>query len=319
MHRREFLTFGGTALAGGVVLGSLIDTKCNREIEPLEKILLNDFLTYRNDSSIERQNISQLLFDIEAKEDPNSPGIWETKGRAVSIGDGYFFTAYHVVEPTKDKKETMRILPQSRRGYVVNDAKNFELVAFHKNTDVALLKAPVEKTEGKASVHLGPWQLKEGNIVSTFTMLTGRPRQTDYNFELHGVDFYDKNKKMRVGRFYLPSGSLLFEREGSVLPYNEEEIKKIPGSGFVSAQSANFSSMINYNGNSGAPVFVRLRDGKYALVGIVTIAVQIKHSIKTPGNPLGYDSTAQIGTIFAHKDSIERLIRAYNPNVMMQK
>ncbi|MBI3027826.1 hypothetical protein HYY70_06980 [Candidatus Woesearchaeota archaeon] len=318
MDRREFLVLGGTALAGGVVLGALIDAKCNREIDPLETLLLKDFLTYGEDSSIDRQNISGLLFDIEAKEDPKSSRIWETKGRAVNIGNGYYLTAYHVVEPKSGSKEVMRMIPQSRRGYVVNDARTFELASFDKTIDLALLKAPVEKAEGKAVVHLGPWELKEGNLVSTFTRFTGRPKQADYNFELQGVDFYDKDGKMRVGRLYLPAGSLLFQVEGSVLPYKEEEIKKIPGSGFVPAQNANFSSMINYNGDSGAPVFVQLRDGKYALVGIVTSGVQIEHSIKTPGHPLGYDATAQIGTIFAHRDSIERLIKAYNPDVTKQ-
>ena len=177
-----------------------------------------------------------------------------------------------------------------------------------------MLKAPVEDRNGQARLHLAQSPLNADEGVSIFLRVLGRRRLIDYNFELKGRDYYNPAKELNLGRLSFPAGSLLFEKQGWVLPYRPQVIGKLiedKDKALISDADANFSSILSYNGESGSPVFARLRNGRYLFVGILTSAWQIEHEISTPGNPLGYSSMAQTGTIFAHRNPIARLIENY--------
>ncbi len=126
LTRREFTRISGLVFAA--VATNQIG--CARRLDELETALFNDFLS---ESSVDKTELEELLYDIETKIN-TAQGIKSmTKGRAVMIGDGYFLTAFHVVNPEESRKEaitiardlsvklediSMKLVPQYRRGYV---------------------------------------------------------------------------------------------------------------------------------------------------------------------------------------------------------
>ncbi len=189
------------------------------------------------------------------------------------------------------------------------------MASYDENADLALLKIPVEDRKGQARLHLAQAPLNVGEGVSIFLRVLGRRRLADYEFELKGRDYYNPATELNLGKFILPADSLLFEKQGWVLPYRPEMIGKSvedKDNSLIPAVDANFSSILSYNGESGSPIFARLRNGRYSFVGILASGWQIEHEIPTPGNPLGFASMAQTGTIFAHRNPITRLIENYS-------
>lgn len=327
--RRDFLKLSGLTLLA-ISTGQI---SCSRKPDEVETELFRDFLNFTPESALDQVDIGQLLYDIETKVRTKKGIEGKTKGRAVSIGDGYFLTAFHVIDPEESKKEaremaqdmslrlediSVKLVPQNRRGYGTDFAQGFEVAYRDRESDLALLKAPVENRSGRAKVHLASPSLSIGQAVSTFFWVSGIPKVVKYEFELNGRNYYDNATTMRLGKLILPANSLLFEKQGWVLPYNPDLMRKSSDDtdqSLIPVKDGNFSSIMSYNGESGSPVFVRLRNGKYIFAGILTAGWQIEYYIKTPENPLGYSHMAQTGTIFAHREPIARLISGYNPGV----
>lgn len=262
----------------------------------------DDFLTYTEKSSIDKRRIEPLLYDVIDKKG--------TAGRAVHIGDGYFLTAYHVVN---GRETSHKVIPQSIRGTIYSN--DFKILHYDSDADIALLKVPVENRKGKPLVHLSPRILKVGENVSSFTRLSGKPLSQPYEYELYGKDYYDKKSDIKIGKFNLPAGSLLFETQGFVLVKNDSSIISVPSSTPSVAKSlkySQFTSLMMYNADSGSPVFLRLGADNYILAGIVTSGLGIEHGIVTPNHPLKYKEMQQSGVIFADRDSIEKMIVNYN-------
>ena len=305
--RRSFLKWLGigVASAGGAFAAKrygLRPFKSNLPDKVIETKILDDFLTYTEKDSIDKRRIETLLYDIVNK---------RTRGRAVHIGDGYFLTAYHVV---KGVETSHKLVPQSIR--YRNYAKDFKILYYDSDADIALLKASVDNREGKSLVHLSPRILRIGENVLLFTRLSGSPLSQSYEYEIYGKDYYDEKSDMKIGKFSLQAGSLLFETQGFVLVKNDSLIlKDVIGVDEISKKSLKynqFTSLMMYQGDSGSPVFLRLGVDRYVLAGIATSALGIQHKIITPNHPLKYKGMQQTGASFAHRDSIEKFIMNYN-------
>ena len=284
--RREFTRLSGLVLAAFATN----QIGCARRLDDMETALFEDFLS---EASIDKKELEELLYDVETRINTADGIKNQTRGRAVMIGDGYFLTAFHVVNPKEAKTEavkvardlsvklediSMKLIPQYRRGYLRDFAQEFELVSYDEKSDLALLKAPVEDRNGQARLHLAQSPLNADEGVSIFLRVLGRRRLIDYNFELKGRDYYNPAKELNLGRLSFPAGSLLFEKQGWVLPYRPQVIGKLiedKDKALISDADANFSSILSYNGESGSPVFARLRNGSYLFVGMLNSACQI--------------------------------------------
>lgn len=233
------------------------------------------------------------------------------RGRAVYIGDGYFLTAYHVV---KDEETSLKLIAQLSR--YTNYAMSFKILYYDSDADIALLKISVDNREGKALVHLIPRLLRVGENVSSFTRLLGRPLSQSYEFEIYGKDYYGEKSDIKVGKFILPSGSLLFETQGFVLDnslFLKGEIDNTKIAKYKKYLNySQFSSLMMYDGDSGSPVFLRLDVDRYILVGIVTNVLGIRHRIITPNHPLKYKGMQQTGALFTNRNSIAKMMMNYN-------
>ena len=297
---KGILGVGAASIAGATI--AKWPFKSNLPDKVLETKLLADFLTYTEKDSIDKRRIEPLLYDIVNK---------RTRGRAVHIGNGYFLTAYHVV---KGVETSHKLIPQLMR--YSNYAKDFKILYYDIDADIALLKVSVDNREDKSLVHLSPRVLRVGENVSSFTRLSGSPFSQSYEYEIYGKDYYDEKSDMKIGKFDLPAGSLLFETRGFVLVKNESLIlKDVIGGEEIAKKSlkySQFTSLMMYNADSGSPVFLRLDVDRYVLAGIVTSALGIRHKIITPNHPLKYKGMQQTGALFAHRDSIEKFIMNYN-------
>ncbi len=332
--RRNFLQASGLTLIA-LAAGQMA---CNESHYGPEAQLLKDFLTHVPQTSIGRGDIEKILYEIAFAAQINKyvTKNYSARGRAISIGDGYFLTTYHVVAHDSDFEENAKIIseessvnlsdvslqlvPQSNSlnapdNYVF--PTGFEIVAYDKDSDLALLKAPVEKKEGKAKVHLAAELPKLDQGVSAFVRGTDVPKAIAYDFALNGVNYYDGSRAMNLGKLILPANSLFTEIQGWVLPYHrnlisDESGKKHP---HTLETNGNFSSILSRKGYSGSPVFLRLNNGNYQFAGIADEGIWIKHMIPSPGEPFATDPIQQSGTIFTHRVPIERLIRKYIPTI----
>lgn len=287
MNRREFsklaIMAGMATLVGGC--------RSRDELRVLENFL-------EPDEGMKRSEIENILYDISSVE-----GF--TRGRAVSIGDNFFLSAYHVV-----KGNGLVLLPQHRRGYLIDYRQDFDVVFYDETSDIALLKTEDMRIDGNPNVHLTD-EVIIGDDVSTFMRLVGNPSNNDYDFSFDGKDYYDDSKDAEdIGRLILPEGSLLYEKQGKVLELDKEFFNEIDGSFFPDFEHNLFTSICSYNGESGGPVFTN-DNGNYGFAGIITGGYGIKHDIETPGNPLGIRLMQQTGAFFTGHEGIEKLIRGY--------
>ena len=302
--RRNFLI--NTALVG---LGALstpiilrgIGKNTQGKDGSLESRLFSDFLSY-DSSGIDKSVVESILYDINGREG--------TLGRAIHIGDGYFWTAYHVV---KENQQKMQLKPQARRSFI--GGAGFHVLDYDPITDIALLQSDIQSKQGKALVTLYSRDLEINDQVLLFKRLSGRSLRKKYEKDLQGINFYDNRKKLYLGKFVLPENSLLFENQGRILFNNPSTIKVASTDRKVDPKNENFSSLMAYKGDSGSPVFVLLNDGTYAFVGIATTALGIDNWVETPKHPLGYEKMQQTGTYFTHQGPIDRLIMKYKPDL----
>lgn len=303
MNRRKFIQL--IALSAGALATA---QGCSRKTDKeLEAELLNDFLTSDNASYLEREETWPILYDIRKGDN--------TIARATHIGDSYFLTNSHVLE--NEKTSELRVLPQSRRGYLFDFSRGFEVLAVDKESDISLIHGPPEygyERTGKARIHLfdAPSQ---GEHVSFFTILSGNPAAEDYRAQLNGKDFYDGEKKIEnMARLILLENSRLFERQGTIMKIDEQKLRKKyfkenPDDG-PSSESKCLSTMPAFNDKCGSPVF--LREGlRYYFAGVVNWGIGTTNWYETPEHPLGYRKIQQAGAIFIHREPIESLIKGY--------
>ncbi|MBT3405697.1 hypothetical protein HN419_00860 [Candidatus Woesearchaeota archaeon] len=300
MNRREF----GIVAAAILLFGS---KGCKKPDKQVEKEVLDDFLDPSKGTIVNRKGIENTLFDITRKTESNGRDI--TVGRATHLGGNYFLTAAHVVD---EYFSSMRVTPQWRRGYLMNQSGSFTVVEYDEKNDLALLKSEHDVGDGDAKIHLSPHIPKLGDDISTFLRLVGAPSREDYNQIINGLDFFDKSKSANaLGRILLPANSLLLEKRGQVLEYRQDMFAEVDGRKKLIPGSELFTSNMSYDGESGGPVYHRIGTNDYLFAGILTGGLGIKHEIKTPNNPLGYETMQQTGTFFTHRDRVEELVRRY--------
>ena len=311
---RRSLIIGGITLAAGVAvpiaIRSFSESTAVSSASDLEKQVLADFL--KPGSELTRDQIEPLLFDVT-----NLIGSQKkrfTRARAIHLGDGFFLSNYHVIDPNEIEPDTTLVLtPQSRRHHVYDFRKPFTIYSYDEKMDLALLKTEVEKTTGKALVHLTQYPLKDNDTVSIFFRFSGPTNNTGYEFTLVGVDYYDRRTRMELGKIIVKPNSSLIEFQGRVIPYHPKKFQDIPGSqGLEDSATAYLSSIVSHRGYSGSPVFLQTSDGKYQLASIASGFIRIVNEIPTPGNPL-YDSTPQTATVFPKSVTIANLVN----NVIM--
>lgn len=311
--RRDFLKVCRT-ITLGLAISPIISASSPTGGGPLETELLRDFLTTTPQLGIYRTGIEHLLYNIRMEGGIQS----STRGRSIHIGDGYFLTAYHVVDPKKvGRGQSLKLLPQSR-GRLSDFAQGFKIVHYDEESDLALLKIPVERMEGKANVHLALNSPNLDEVVSVFYALSEEPRQTPYEFDLLGKNYYDERDIMRLGKLVLPANSSLFEKQGKILPYDKYLFMKKFGINPIPT-GGSFSSITGFDRDSGSPVFLKYPNDKYVFIGIVTAAWPMWHQIGTPGNPLGFKWIYQHGTLFPNRYPIKSLIRNYNPAIIKSR
>ena len=307
LSRRGFIK--DVAIVGGALALTQLETlviSAKQTDRELEESLLLDLLSFPANHYIDRKNIESILFDVKDKE--------TTRGRAVHIGDGYFFTAYHVVD---GNTKNIKLVPQLRRwGHLVDYTTSFKILDYDNESDIALLQAPSNKRkEGATKLHLASEIPSIGDKVSVFIRISNVPRNAVYEFEYDGKDFYDESKPApKIGKLILPADSLLLEKEGKVLRYDQQYFLKIKGYYKGTPENENFTSISAFDGESGQPVFLKISDDKYVFAGIARGAVGIKHKIPTPNHPLGYKGMQQTGAFFVHREPIKRLILKYLKN-----
>lgn len=121
----------------------------------------------------------------------------------------------------------------------------------------------------------------------------------------------EKKNVIRLGRMIFHKNTLIFERQGRILEYREEELRKISEDKKANRNNECFSSAMTREEDSGSPIFLRKDENKYLLAGIVTQCVGIEHMIPTPGIPIGYTRMQQRGAVFVHRKPIADLIDKY--------
>lgn len=301
MKRRRFLQSSVLMLAAAAT-GQL---SCSKDDKELEVELLNDFLKPSEKKYMDRDSIFPLLYSIE-----NEKG---TKGRAVHIGDGYFLTAYHLIA---GGISNLILTIQGINSKFFGGDLNFETLTYDNSTDIALIKAPIDKRKGKAKLHLGENIPKIDDPVSSFIKLYGMPKSERFELGYNGIDLYNENNIIKnLGKLILPKHSVLFEKRGKIIKYDGEFLSKILGNKIIdlkeSAKNECLSSINSFSGESGEPVFMQFSDNEYIFAGIHTSSIYTPHMIKTPNNPLGYKAIPQTYSYFTHRDPIEKLIRSY--------
>ena len=295
MNRRDFLKAASLGLFAVQLGCSLLDPEKRKE-----RSLFRDFKDWYWYPMIDRKIIEGCLYEVMDS--------GATKGRAFHIGDGYLLTCAHLIEGLIQNLD----IKYQGSGRYSRQRFHFEKLKVDHENDIGLIKLSVDyKRRGKALMHLNKEPPKVGDDVSFFTRLYGRPRSHEYDLSYGGLDFYDEKKVVRLGRMILHKNSLLFERQGQILEYREEELMKISEDKKANRDNECFSSAMTRQGDSGSPIFLRKDENKYLLTGIVTQLVSAEHMIPTPGIPLGYTKMQQRGAVFAHRKPIADLIDKY--------
>lgn len=280
----------------------------------LEIDLFNDFISPKEMKRVTKEEIEPNLMEIVSPID--------VLGKTFHIGDGYCLTADHVIYPYDHvmyadhivfNEDEMRINPQGDP-YIFDREMGFKVLKRNPRNDVTLIRIDGYERSGKALFSIAENIHPVGDRLSFFTRLD-REMKEHYVREYDGVGFFDEKKEMeKLGRLILYEDSLLYERQGKVLEYGVEELKKVSGDIGVNEGNECFSSLLAYAGNSGSPIFYRLGDNKYVLAGILSSTVYTKHKIAMPDHPLGkffdYESL-QTGGIFINRGPIVQLIKNY--------
>lgn len=311
MDRRIFVAVGMAGLIGAAVtshVGSLIhfsQTEYPKVKNPadLEAKILNEFVHTNSRILLTKQDIEASLYELK-----NEGG----SGAAFHIGRGYFLTAQHVME---EGGENLRLLPQdSRNSY---SPASYRVIAQDRNFDLALLKAPVDSSELKPTMSLG--HISKEETVSLFQRyptglfkFMGHDPSKRVEIDLEGVDYFNRSKKLHLGKIVVEENSDLLETEGRVLAYKDEFFQRVNPRYHGNSANESFSSICAGVGNlSGSPIFVKVGENKYELVGVTAGLYNTMNHVATPRNPKGFEKMQQTGVTFVHNESISKFIRSY--------
>ncbi|MFH1403277.1 MAG: hypothetical protein ABIH11_03305 [Candidatus Altiarchaeota archaeon] len=348
ISRREFLI---RVAAGAVAsqVGALASAQHpenlkapGEEQDPLERIL-REFLASPGKVRTDRETIKKSLFEVrgprevEGKEGPVT--IMSKRGMAMAIDDKgvYFITANHMVDEKPDELiiQTHLIEPGVTRTYAVLRSR-FEVVARDEKADLALLRRQrfdFEQGEpGGVVFSMSPEKPSPGEVVSRFERPVGvNVSDKEYNlvyggsefyegmeefYRQHGVKEYDP-KRVPLGKSILPAGKSIMEERGMVIPYRQEDIRRMyPKAKDDPNTDPSISALVttsSFNGDSGSPVFRRvdtIKGEAYEFVGILTEGYGRVEWIETPGHP-GHGKMQHVVTQFTHRDAIERFLRRH--------
>ncbi len=319
MDRRNFI---GMCVRGGTVLilPSLFacdnNSENNTETNPakskkkskkeLEIELLKDFLK-PSEAYLNKKEITDTLYDIHLI----CKFGRETVASATHLGDNLFITSYHVVdEGSKD----LFLIPQSKRDYGLTFKRKFEVVEYDFGADLALLKTTEAENIGKAKLHLNEKIPSLDDRVSSFSWLTGKISKETFEVKYDGKDLYDKSKIIKnLGKLILPANSHLFEREGKVLKYDEEYMKKNYSRKEFKASPENniITSIKGSHGSSGQPIFLKKDRDKYQFIGITKGGFPLDYFTPVSNHPLGEKKIVQTIAFVVHRSPIEKLVTGY--------
>jgi len=211
MNRRQFIK-AALILSTGTAVGFWPSVIKSPKKE-LELELLTDFITWSEDSYVDKKTIRRNLFEILRD--------GSTIGRATYIGRGYLLTAHHIVENGIDKMQVKR---QGSDAHSTS-AQEFSIADYNETDDLALLKMP--SIDRKANMNLLNRVPGLDERVSTLSVLYGHSKGKRYELDYDGFDYYDRDKKVKnLGKLILPAGSTLFEREGKIQRFDEKNYKK---------------------------------------------------------------------------------------------
>jgi len=317
LNRRQFTKAAGVVAGVAALVGPrmLVVNGSNRE-SPAELELgsLEDFLD-SNNSHIDRKDIEGKLpydiLEVDSKKDRH-----KKRREATRIAGNFYLTSYDSVrDVVEGKASNLRLRAQWKRDYEVDCRKTFEVVAYNKETNVALLRTN-EKNEGRARLHLGP-EIPSGNpVISTFNRIgdfeTLDP--TSYDQVYSGVDLYNQTVRdpNNTGRKRLLDGSRLLETMGTVQPYKAKELSaSTQGKHGVHPDEEVLTSAVGYSRNNGQAGFLVDSNGRYLFTGIQNGIILTKHRIDLYDHPLGYVGMQQTGTFFANRKAIKGLIEGY--------
>ena len=304
----------------------------------IEYEVLSKFLEFDPKEEYEPAYIEQTLYDVQSPSD--------TMGRAFRIGKNLFLTNHHVIASVLLSGKYAQLVKQERRGFLQSRQGEFEILFHDKTRDIALLrlkslipkqtqeeskKSTWEKwkdkfsrffqsrsnqekiPENKVYFRLYDQILKEKEHVTEFIRFDGdNIKHKGYWLKFGGFDLYDREKYIDdLGEFILPPNSALFEKKGYVLPFRKKEIavltEKIPSN----PKYEMITSIPVYQGESGSPVFLEAKKGKYYLAGITTKTLGAGDTISTPGHPLGILAYERTVSFIIHRGAISTFITNY--------
>lgn len=251
---------------------------------------LKRFLTPSKDvhiDTIDRRGIESLLYDIKDKE--------QIHGRAIHIGDGYFLTAFHVIE---DEETDLQLFPQLIHDNRLRRAGNFKVITTDTDSDLALLRIHNHEKSDAPLIRLFDRIPELGESVSEFIRYDGNKVNTDYAFQ------FEHEHIPKLGRIILRANSPLLEKQGEV-EYNSNN-PHYPR--YVHTFGAPIPTLF---GDSGSPVFVKVDMGKYTLVGIASKIYGDLFRTLTPNHPFFNKDGYSLGSIVIDREAIERVISQY--------
>ena len=272
--------------------------------EKLRQSILEDFLDFSGEE-VDKKTIQYILYDIQSPTD--------TMGRAFKISDTLFLTNYHVIQKVIAGKYA-QLIKQEKRGIILDQAGEFEILEYDTKSDLALLQLKNHKeVDDEAAVHLYKRNPKEKEKISEFIHLSGEGgKHKGYHLDFGGKDIYSKEKYIEhLGTFHLPPNSALFEKKGYVLPFKEKKIQELTKPLPSKKEYEIVSSVPVYQGESGSPVFLEKNENEYYLAGIVTKTLNTGEIISTPEDPLGYMAYHRTVSFIVHQNAIRQFIKKY--------
>ncbi len=324
LSRRDFLSTGMLAAFSAATIGcrpseTSPEPKIPEVIDPKisDAKALADFLNRNQTAGVSRQTLNKepILYHISKTID----GRTRTSGCAIRITENLFLTAYHVVD---EDTPILSLVPQMGSEKLATKTTDFEVVASDPENDIALLRATSAYTSEvqsqQAFCSLTAVIPNESDRVVKFSRLSShRLSKTDYSHTVHAKDLYSETSEEGLFTISLPSGTLLLEEEGKILPYRFDELQKKYAKDvdlLPSAEHTRLCTIFAYNGESGLPVFYKREDGSFDVCGIITKAMGLAESVKVSGHPLGYTEMQLTTSCFTHRTAVEALILEFLNN-----
>ena len=266
---------------------------------------LQDYLNYNSKSFIEKDDIEDILYDVQSSTD--------TKGRAARITNNLFLTNNHVIADVISGYSDVRLIQQSNRGKFDGVKGKFKILYADAKKDLALLQIEDFSPKSKAILHLYDKVPNTNFKVSEFLRLVGENiKHSGYKQEFGGRDLYNQDLYMDyLGTLLLPPNSALYEKKGFILEFKQAEIlektKNLPSY----ADTEIVSTIPIYQGESGSPVFGEIAPEKYYMIGVSTKALSVGETVSTPNSPLGFMGFDRTVSFIVHRNAIKNFILTY--------